>query len=280
MNTPEKLVINKVVAELQIPPQPQLLVEIDELLRQSEPDVNAVSNLIAKDVATSASVLRIINSPLYNLKNNVVNIRQATLYIGIDGLVTLVKGMLLKQSFLQEHCCLSLGRFWDTADEVAHTAINISQQLNFDIPQDYLYVLGLFHDAGIPVIASTFSDYKQTLIDANNSRMENIIDIENRYYGTNHANIGSIMAQSWNLPKLLCRVILHHHNQDFWLDKLTSEEAKLNATFQLAEAFVHKERRGTEPYDWFIAKHYVLPILNLEDKTLAEFRESVMSNID
>lgn len=278
MNTPEKSVINKVVAELQIPPQPQLLVEIDELLSQSEPDITAVSNLIAKDVATSASVLRIINSPLYNLKKNVVNIRQATLYIGINGLVTLVKGMLLKQSFLQEHCCLSLGRFWDTADEVAHTAIKISQQLKLNIPQDYLYVLGLFHDAGIPVIASTFSDYKQTLIDANNSRTENIIDFENRYYGTNHANIGSIMADSWNLPKVLCRVILRHHNQDFWLDKLGTEEAVFNAIFQLAEAFVHKEKRGAEPFDWFIAKTYVLPILDIEEQALAGFRELVMSN--
>lgn len=277
MDTREKSVIDKAVTELQIPPQPELLVKIDQLLSQSEPDVSAVASLIAKDVAVSASVLKIINSPLYNLTNHVVNIRQAALYLGIDGLVTLVKGLLLKQSFLHEHCCLSLGRFWDTADEVARTAIKISLELRLNIPQDYLYALALFHDAGIPVIASTFSDYKQTLIDANLSHTENIIDIENRYYGTNHANIGHLMASSWNLPKVLCDVILKHHDQTFWLEKLDAEEAKLNAVFQLAEAFVHKLRRGVEPVDWSIAKVYVLAILKIDEQELAEFRQQLMS---
>lgn len=277
MNTPEKLVIDKAVADLQIPPKPELLVEIDELLCQTEPDITAIANLIAKDVATSASVLKIINSPLYNLKNNIVNIRQATLYMGINGLVTLVKGLLLKQSFLQQHCCLSLGRFWDTADEVARTAIKISQELQLNIPQDYLYVLGLFHDVGIPVIASTFSDYKQTLIDSNHTHTESIIDLENHYYGTNHANIGCIMAVSWNLPKQLCNVILRHHDQDFWLTQEDSEDAKLNAVFQLAETFVHKSRRGGDSEDWGLAQIYVLTTLKINEKALIDLRKLIMS---
>lgn len=279
MNTPEKSVINKAVADLQIPPQPELLIKLDQLLSQTEPDITAIANLIAKDVATSASILGIINSPLYNLSNNVVNIRQATLYMGINGLVTLVKGLLLKQAFLQQHCCLSLGRFWDTADEVARTAIKISQALQLNIPEDYLYVLGLFHDAGIPVIASTFSDYKQTLIDANQSHTVSIVDMENHNYGTNHANIGSILAARWNLPKPLCNVILRHHDQEFWLNKPDSEEVQLNSVFQLAEAFVHKSRRGQESTDWRKAQVYVFDVLNINEKVVVALRKQVMSTL-
>jgi len=279
MNTPDKSTINKAVDDIQIPPQPELLVKIDNLLQQEEPDITLVANLIAKDVATSAAILKIINSPLFNLQKEVLNIRQASLYMGINGLVTLVKGMLLKQSFLQAHCCLSLGRFWDTADEVARTSIKINQQLNLQLAKDYLYVLGLFHDTGIPAFASTFSDYKQTLIDANNSTSESIVDIELRRYGTDHSNIGSTMARSWNLPEVICDVIHYHHDHAHWLSNVEADEAKLNAVFQLAESFVHKSRRGADSLDWLKAKPYVLAELGIQEDDLVEFRDKVLAEI-
>ena len=269
-------IISQAVNDLQIPPQPKLLDRIDILLRQDEPDINRVADLITKDVAISASVLKIINSPLYNLKQTVVSIRQATLYIGLDGLVTLVKGMLLKQAFLQSHCSLSLGRFWDTAEEVARAAININKELRLSLPNDYLYALGLFHDAGIPVFASTFSDYKQTLMDANSSSFESILDIENRRYGTNHANIGYLMGHSWNLPEVICEIIAKHHDQGFWRDQSDSELAKLNSVFQLAEFSVHKSRRGFDSLDWLVAKDYVLPTLDIASDELEEFRTFII----
>lgn len=276
METPVDSLINKAVDDLHIPPQPKLLDRVDVLLRQDEPDIARVANLIAKDVATSASVLRIINSPLYSLQKNIVNIRQAALYLGINGLLTLVKGMLLRQAFLQEHCCLSLGRFWDTADEVARVAITINRELGLLLPQDNLYALGLFHDAGIPAIASTFSDYKQTLMDANRSHCETIIDIENRRYGTNHTNVSYLMAKSWHLPDTLCTIILKHHDHLFWLSQRESTETKLNTVFQLAEYFVQKARRGVVANDWQVAQEYVLPNLNLRQDELAEFQAHVI----
>ncbi len=275
MNTSDRSKIKQVVDDLQIPPQPEILVKINNLLQQEQPDINRIANLISKDVATSASVLKLINSPWFNLQKEVLNLRQAALYIGVNGLVTLVKAMLLKQAFLQEHCCLALGRFWDTADEVAQTAIEINQHLDLMLPKDDLFILSLFHDAGIPVIASTFSDYKQTLIDANNSVTELITDIELRRYGTHHANIGNIMARSWNLPAHICFVILKHHDHEYWFSSTDRQQAKLNAVFQLAESIVQKARRGKESIDWLYAKEYVKIELNLTEQELLELYDKI-----
>ena len=258
--------INQVLNEVPIPPQPELLVKIDHLLKDDEPNINLISSLVAKDVAVSAAVLKIINSPLFNLPKEVLNIRQATLYLGIGGLVSLVKAMLLKQSFKQEQCCITLGRFWDTADEVATINLAINRYLNLSLPVDFLYVLGLFHDAGIAIFASTYSDYKLTLTEANKPSGPLLYELEQSRYGTDHCQLGKLLAKLWNLPDTLGKIISKHHSHEHWLQHQNQQENRINAVFQLTEALVHKIRRGSKSNDWHIAKAYVLTVLELTEE--------------
>ena len=271
----EQFAIDDIVNQLQIPPKPDLLVQLDQLLSQQQPSIDEVASIVVRDIAISAAILKLINSPLYNLPKTIINIRQATLYIGIEGVITLVKALSLKQAFLQQQSCIALGQFWQKADHVASVAIKINQYLELNLSPEYLYVLGLFHDAGIPVFAGMFSDYKQTLIDASNSNSRNIVDIELSRYGTHHANISEMLAVDWGLPELVCEVIKHHHSFNFWPQG--TEQAMYNSVFQIAESFIHKESIGVESMDWIKSKAEVVNVLTISEQDIEALREFVMT---
>jgi HD-like signal output (HDOD) protein len=271
----ETIDIEGALRDIEIPAKPQLLVDIDNLLNEEEPDIARISSLIVKDVAISAAVLKVINSPLFGLKKKVLNIKQAALYIGINGIVSLVKGMLLKQAFRQEQCTLNLGRFWDTADEVADIAVKINQACELGLPPDELYVLGLFHDIGLAVFASTYLDYKSTLEEANRSYAKSLVELELDRYGLDHSELGQILAKLWNLPDLIGDVIKHHHHHIFWQQNDDERMSKLNAVLQLSDSLVHKFRRGKSSYDWLYAKEYVQIVLGLSDEKVAELQVSL-----
>lgn len=58
-------------------------LEILELIRQENPDIDRISNLIEQDISLSYKLLKLINTLGFGLKRKVTNIRQAIIYIGL-----------------------------------------------------------------------------------------------------------------------------------------------------------------------------------------------------
>jgi HD-like signal output (HDOD) protein len=180
-----------------IPPRPQILNDLELLASAQEPSLSDAAEIIAKDVAIASAILKIVNSPAYGLVRSVSNIKQAIMFLGWNGIEALVPSLKLKQMFAQNECCISLERFWDTASEIADVNMIIGQRLN-NVPVEYLYTLGLFHDCGIVPMAIKYDDYVNVLHGSNRSSKESLVDIEDRVYGANHAIIGYYLASSWH----------------------------------------------------------------------------------
>lgn len=57
--------LSAAVSGFQVPVKPEVLSSIDRLMTKEEPDIQEIASLISSDVGLSASILKIINSPLY-----------------------------------------------------------------------------------------------------------------------------------------------------------------------------------------------------------------------
>jgi hypothetical protein len=55
------------VKSIGIPPRPAVLIELQKELDKDDPDLRTVARLVAGDVALTASMLRIVNSPAFGL---------------------------------------------------------------------------------------------------------------------------------------------------------------------------------------------------------------------
>lgn len=268
---------DKVIADISkgfsVPAQPELLLELQQLMAQSEPDLNVIANTITKDVAVAAAILKTVNSPIYGLARSISDIHKAARYIGLNGIMLLVRNTLLKKSFNQDDCSIALEEFWQNAANIANTCVAISHCIKQNVSTDVLYSIGLFHDCGIPVMAMRYKDYSETYEHAYNTPSETLTSIEDSVYQVNHATIGYFVASSWNLPKDICQLILAHHERDY----LTVINGQIDqvyfAILKLSENLVHKHKHFRESSDWLFLKDSVFILLNLDDDKYQDLLE-------
>jgi len=258
-----------------IPPRPQILNDLELLASAQEPSLSDAAEIIAKDVAIASAILKIVNSPAYGLVRSVSNIKQAIMFLGWNGIEALVPSLKLKQMFAQNECCISLERFWDTASEIADVNMIIGQRLN-NVPVEYLYTLGLFHDCGIVPMAIKFDNYVSALHTSNNTHKESLIDIEERLYGTNHATVGYYLATSWHLPVEICQLILRHHDLSMLSNITGSNQQLCYSVLKMSENLVNCVLRGDTTKDWDDIEKHVLATLNMSEDDYIDLQEEVI----
>ena len=234
-----------------------------------------MARLISSDVGLSAAILYIVNSPLYGLSRSVSDINKAVVFLGWEGVKSIVLSVKIKSAFSKYNSCLDLGRFWDTASDVATVAALLGSRFKSITTPESLYVVGLFHDCGIPPMAIRYSCYKDTLNMSNSGNHGLGVDLENERYSTNHAVIGYYIASAWKLPKDICHVILRHH--DFtYLDVIDgSKEQFTFAILKLAEHLVNVDKRGESSPDWKYIEKRIFNVLGISNDELLDLYEDI-----
>ena len=264
----DQSVLDDISRGFSVPAQPKLLLELLKLMADTNPDINAISNAISKDIAVSAAILKTINSPLYGLGRTVTDIKMSVNYIGIFGVVMLVTGSLLKKSFDPKNCSINLDDFWQFTSDIASVAMVIGQRYKPEIANDKFFSLGLFHACGVPVMAMKYDDYQQILDDGLTTPELELTAVEEAHYGFNHTTIGYYVASSWRLPKDVCQIILQHHERSF-LDKLNGSEGQdLFAVLKFCEHLMSLKYLERPSTDWPYVEEKVLAILSIDEKAL------------
>ncbi|MFE8072876.1 HDOD domain-containing protein [Marinobacteraceae bacterium S3BR75-40.1] len=202
--------IRHILQGIRIPPQPQILVDLQMEQAMPDVDINQVAKLIRQDVSLSGMMLKFVNSPFMGLKNKITSIEQAVSLLGADTVINIVNGLTIKGE-MSDDTIQTMTRFWDTATDIALVSATIAKQIGAKNP-DEAYAIGLFHNAGIPLMMTRFPNYGDILRESYAAPSPRVIDVENRHLNTNHAVVGYYTAKSWNLPPHICSVIAEHHN--------------------------------------------------------------------
>ncbi len=199
----------EILKGIDIPSEPTVLIELRRELQNDYPDMQVLSNLIRRDVALSAAVIKTVNSALYGLKHKADTVQQAMSMLGLNSIANIITGFVYLQT-VQKSSKIALPRYWDSAENIALISSSMAHHLKVAQP-DEAYTLGLFHDCGIAILAQKYPNYKEILQQANTCRLDRFTDLEDQHYGTNHAVVGYFVGKTWRLPKVMREVILKHH---------------------------------------------------------------------
>ncbi len=258
-----------------LPSPPEILIKI----RQADSDLERISKVINADMGLCASVLKTINSPFYGLKNKVISIPQAVTLLGLKSVMSIVNAHLLLVEMKSGEYATILDDFWHLSNTIAETCVVVAKALNYPATED-VYVMGLFHDAGVPMMLKRFTDALDTLQSAYRQSELRITDIENQNYNCNHAVIGYLIAKSWHLPQEIRNVIRDHHN----LEQLTlglSEETNTNTLrviLKISEYISNAHQvLGGHPvnHEWDKIKPYVLEYLGFSEPDFEDLEDYV-----
>ncbi len=269
--------ISKILQGISIPPQPQIMVDLQMEQVMPDPDIKRIAELISQDVGLAGTVLKVVNSPFYGLSNKISSIQQAVGILGMNSVVNIVNGISIKSS-MGDDKIRALTRFWDTAMDIAMTSATLAKQVGYNYP-DNAYTLGLFHNAGVPLLMSKYDNYIDIMQESYSGNYKRIVDFENQQLNTNHAVLGYYTARSWNLPDMLCQIIADHHNCQRIFEKKSVENDKTTLTciLKLAEHICGTYKilgRQDEDFEWQDIGKLVLEYLGLNDYDLEGLKES------
>ena len=273
--------IQQVLQGISVPPQPQIMVDLQMEQVMPSPDLRAIAKLISQDPGLSGALLKLVNSPFFGLTNRIASIQQAVNLLGCNTVINLINAQSIRGE-LTDEAIVTLNRFWDTAQDVAMTCLTLAKRIGYHSP-DEAYTLGLFHNCGIPLMIKRFPNYMTVLEEAYASATDErrVVDTENRLLNTNHAVVGYFTAKSWNLPLHLCEAIASHHNALAIFTEDSSRDAQLKtllAILKMAEHICSSYRvLGNQPddFEWQSIEQLVLEYVGLSEYDFENLRESI-----
>ncbi|KRW61515.1 histidine kinase [Pseudomonas sp. TTU2014-080ASC] len=273
--------IQQVLQGISVPPQPQIMVDLQMEQVMPNPDLQAIAKLISQDPGLSGALLKLVNSPTFGLSNRIASIQQAVNLLGCNTVINLINAQSIRGE-LTDEAIVTLNRFWDSAQDVAMASLSLAKRIGYHSP-DEAYTLGLFHNCGIPLMIKRFPDYMTVLEEAYASASDErrVVDTENRLLNTNHAVVGYYTAKSWRLPLHLCEAIASHHNALAIFTDETSRDGQLKtllAILKMAENTCASHRvlgNQEEDHEWQSIEQLVLEYVGLSQYDFENLRESI-----
>ena len=97
------------------------------------------------------------------------------------------------------------------------------------------YVCGLLHDMGKIIFETAHPDILKKLTETCEKQGLSIDMFERMVAGVNHGELGALIAEKWNFPKIIVDVIRYHHAPE----NAPQETKKLTSLIYLADLLVH-----------------------------------------
>jgi putative nucleotidyltransferase with HDIG domain len=188
-----------------LPLLPGVAMEVTNVAAQEGTDARVIAELLRKDQAIAAHVLRVVSSPVYSGRTQIVSLQQAVARLGVQKIreialaiafrvgVFKLKGFEAEVTGLFQHS-VSAAMF---AQEIARaTRRNVEDA----------FMCGLLHDVGRPVILQALVHLLQ----------EQKLHVSHRAIvaatSDMHTEVGGTLAESWGLPEAVEMSIRHHHS--------------------------------------------------------------------
>ncbi len=189
---------------IDIPSQPQALVQLSLLLAQEDVDLPALAELIESDMALAASVMKAVNSSLYGLKGRVQSVRQAITYLGMHEVAAITFEMGLRAAFPPAP---ELDPLWDRAAQRGALMAQLATRLTLDAWA--AHSAGLFEECGKAVLFRHAPDHYRAMLRATIDDAD-LVTLEHAGFGVSHDALGAALCESWGLgPAAVASVRLH-----------------------------------------------------------------------
>ncbi len=194
-----------------LPPLPQVVAALMQATLSDKTSISDIAKIIQRDPSLTSYVLRVVNSPFYGLSRKVTTPSQAIVILGLRAVQNISLTASVFQTFhgMKTKGAFSVERFWWHSLASALTNKHLSEEVGYDNSEE-AFVAGLLHDIGKLVLYMNFSsDYE--IVARKHREGGNLIITEEGFFGTNHADLGGWLLDSWNLQPFLADAVRYHH---------------------------------------------------------------------
>jgi putative nucleotidyltransferase with HDIG domain len=194
-----------------LPTLPIVALRIGEVVHSKSASVPQVAEILRSDPATSAKLLRLVNSPYFGIPGGVSDVARAIPFVGFNTLYQLVLSISVLETLQVGDSGLDARALWTHALTVATAARELAQEIKFADP-GACFTAGLLHDMGKIALARLDPDKLAAAFATMRSDGVSLEVAERQHGLTPHDRLGSRLARQWKFPASLTTPIEQHHS--------------------------------------------------------------------
>lgn len=197
--------------EVELASLPNIFFQISESIRNPHSSAAYVAEIISRDVALSAKLLKIVNTPFYGFASKIDTLSRAVTIVGTNQITNLALGVSVISAFegIPEKF-FTLKDFWLHSVTCGIVARFLADRVGLPGDEKF-FVAGLLHDVGRLVMLRNHPDESFEALRQAKVGRRALVNVEEKVWRCTHADVGGRILRSWRLPEFLEEMVAFHH---------------------------------------------------------------------
>jgi putative nucleotidyltransferase with HDIG domain len=203
-----------------VPPLPTASAEVIRMIQDPKVPSGRIAQAIEYDPSLTTNVLRLANSSFFGFHRSVSTVKDALFRLGTNQVFQLVVAATvgkMAQTPVNGYD-LSSGDLWDHLVGTAIASVKLAQTLKIEIPS-YTFTAALTHDVGKVVLGTFLEVNAESVRELAYEEKMPFEQAERQVLEIDHAEVGALLLERWNLPEDLVDVVRWHHQPEEYRGK-------------------------------------------------------------
>jgi HD-like signal output (HDOD) protein len=207
-----------------LPILPNIISKVMKIIDNPYSNADHLTELISMDQSLTVKTLKLANSAYYGFPREIVTVTEAVVVLGFLTVRNLILTSTLYNIFVnesQEEREFDRRKFWKHSVATAICArLLVSATAPGQKEEEEAFTLGILHDVGKVFLDTNYhADFMSVMRESRKNRKTPLFEAERRVFGIDHAEIGAMIIDRWNLPENFFEPIKYHHTPGEAADK-------------------------------------------------------------
>lgn len=213
---------------------PHVAFRLSQMLSTEDASLKELEEVIKLDPTLVLRLLKVVNSSYYSLRRKVDSVTEALVYTGLKNLRNMVLVTALKDVFKpgKNEEIFPRSKLWFHSAAVGICCQMISERILGKKGEDS-FLCGLLHDIGLIIEDQVEPEMFTEMCKIYDPASGSTIISENQVLGTDHCQIGHLLAGDWKLPHEIVAGIKQHHQL-----RNNTEVASIHGILRISEYMV------------------------------------------
>ncbi|MDD3237964.1 MAG: HDOD domain-containing protein [Candidatus Gastranaerophilales bacterium] len=195
-----------IIEPYQIPSMPQVIVKALNIIKDEDSGVKELADIISYDQALTTQILKLVNSAYYGFSQQIVSISKAISLLGMSQAKNIIITVAMK-SVLTSNGGKEL---WQHSLRCGIACEYLAKEFKLMSP-DEAFILGFLHDIGKILLNKKSPKLYAKAVEIADRGL-NVVEAEEIFFKTNHAEVGFYLASKWKLSIIIANAIKYHHD--------------------------------------------------------------------
>ena len=228
MDDQKRAQFKKVLREIKnLPTLPGIVAKLGKMAENPDTTTEQMGRVISKDHILASKLLKLVNSAFYGFPQRISSLNSAIILLGFN----VIKSLIISASIFEVMESQDV-ELWEHSLGCAVVCNVLARHLGVKDPEE-ISTAGLIHDIGKVAIKMELPKEYQMITELSQEKQISRLEAEQEILGLDHAEVGSWLAKSWNLPNKLVEPIACHHDP-----QLAKEERQASAIVHFSNIMI------------------------------------------